>query len=198
MKRFLAFALVTTAATFAHAQVHIDGSRDAVLELDDGDSWRPVCVAPCNVPIPGGPRYRISGPGVQTSRPFALPPQAQLGVDTGSSELHTLGLIAISFGGASLVASFVLFLSTIGYSCSDCIDGLANTTTANWGWGTLAGGVVGLVAGIVLVAETRTHVTLMGEPLAWVRVQDPTLGEASRMRRDATKAFGAPVFAVSF
>jgi hypothetical protein len=87
-----------------------------------------------------------------------------------------------------------LFLATIGYSCGDCVGGLADTTTANWGWGTLAVGVAGLIGGIALVTSTRTHVTI-GDQQAWVRVRDP---EVARLRREAVKMAGAPVFAVSF
>jgi len=200
MKRFLAFALVTTATTFAYGQqpitnrIHVDGPPDAVLELDDGDGWRPICNAPCHVPIPLGPHYRIAGPGIQPSRPFPLPAGAHLAVDTGSRELHTFGMVLIPVGGVSLTASLVLFLATIGYSCGDCVSGLADTTTANWGWGTLAVGAAALIGGVVLVTSTRTQVSF-GEQQAWVRVQDP---EIARMRRDAVKTTGAPVFAVSF
>jgi hypothetical protein len=203
MKRFLAFALVTTASTWAHAQqpfptnhIHIDGPPDVVLELDEGDGWRPICNAPCHVPIPFAQGYRLNGPDMQPSRTFALPPQARLTVQsTGSRGLHNLGMVLVPLGSAAIAASIALFLSTLGYLCSDCVEGLANTTTANWGWGTLAGGLAGLVTGVLLVTNERTKVTVWGEPLAWVRVRDP---ESTKARLDAAKATGMPIFAVSF
>ena len=201
MKRLLAFALVTGAAASAHAQVptnhiHIDGPPDVVLELDEGDGWRPLCNAPCHVPIPYATGYRLTGPDIQPSRTFALPPQAHLTVaSTGSRGLHTLGVVLVPLGSAAIAASLVLFLSTISYLCSDCVEGLADTTTANWGWGTLVGGLAGLVTGVLLVTNERTKVTLWGEPTAWVRVRDP---EGAKMRQDAVRTAGAPIFAVSF
>lgn len=202
MKRLFAFALVTT-ATLARAQdgtglVHVDGSASAVIEAYDFSyQWHPVCTAPCDRHLPYAFGYRIVGPDIQPSRPFALSSQsdAHLSVEAGSRGLHVFGIVLVPFSAAAVGTGLAfLVIGSLTYACSDCIEGLANTTMVNWGWGLVVGGIVGLVAGGALLAATRTNVKLWGDPIPYVRVSDIALREKSA----APRAFGSPLFAVSF
>jgi hypothetical protein len=209
MKTTLAIAstaLVLSMGATAHAQgrplsarVHIDGSPGAVLEAYDAPEWRFACVAPCDARVPLAPAYRISGPDIEPSKAFSLVPEgdAHLSVNAGSRGLHVLGVLLVPLGASSVALSLgLLIVGSIKYACSDCIDGLADTTMVNWGWGLLAGGLVGLVAGVTLIQTTRTKVTLWGEPTPYVNLQDVALVREKRMTPN--NALGWPLFAVSF
>jgi hypothetical protein len=179
-------------------RVHIDGAANAVLEAYDGAGWRLACTAPCDDRVLLAPAYRIAGPGIQPSKPFTVSPEgeAHLTVDAGSQGLHIFGLVLVPLGSAAIGLSLTLLLvGSLEYACSDCIDGLANTTMVNWGWGLLAGGIVGLVTGVTLVQSTRTNVKLWGEPMPYVRLQDVAL---LREKRAPQNEIGFPLFAVSF
>jgi hypothetical protein len=148
--------------------------------------------------VPLAPAYRITGSDIQTSKPFAMPSagDANLTVDAGSKGLHVFGVVLIPIASTAIGTSIMLLLlGSLEFACSDCIDGLANTSMVNWGWGLLAGGVVGLVTGVTLVQTTRTKVKLWGEPTPYVRLQDIAL---LREKHAPTNALGFPLFAVSF
>jgi hypothetical protein len=207
MRRALAFALVTTAGALAHAQnvqysagrVHIDGSPDVELEAYDYSyEWHPVCAAPCDRRVPLAFGYRIAGPDVQPSKPFALSLQgdAHLTVEAGSHGLHTAGLILTPTGSSAIGIGLVfLLIGAVTYSCSDCINGFADTTLLNWGWALIGGGTAGLIGGIVMLTSSHTDVSLWGEPVHYVRMRDLAFG---RERPYAPQPFTTPLFAVSF
>jgi len=148
----------------ATVRVHVDGDPHAVLEIDDGGTWAAVCNAPCDQRVPLDAHYRINGEGIQQSKKLSLPSTygiAHLDVQPGSAGLHVLGIVGLSLGAASMIAGLqTMLVAVFTESCSDCIGGFANTTEPNVAWALMGAGLLSMIGGGILAADTRTQVNV--------------------------------------
>jgi len=206
--RLATFALAASLASAGSARaqqeptvrVELDGDPRTVLEMSWGDRhWQPVCRAPCNVRVPLEARYRVNGDGIQPSHRFALPSTygaAHVAAVPASASTHAFGIVLLSLGGASFVAGLqTMLVAVFTESCSDCIGGFASTTEPNVAWALMGGGLIALVAGGVLVGETRTQVDVSTAdvPAAFA---PPVVPERRALVLPPT--VGLPVFGLAF
>lgn len=198
-KTSLAFALVAFSAT-ASAQerrtvrVHVDSTNpNVVLETLDSGMWFVVCRGACDRDLPAELGVRVSGRGVQPSKKIVLPTSgsARISVDAARSLPHVIGLTSFFVGlGSVEIGLDVMLIGWLTNICSNCVDGLVNTTAVNVGWTMLGGGIVAMVVGGLLFATTSTSVVVTD---AFVRV--PTF---ERRAAEGPPAFGVPILSGRF
>lgn len=193
-------ALALTASARAQdvvptVRVHIEGDPRAVLEMHSEAGWTVVCEAPCDRRVPLDVRYRINGDGIQQSKRFELPStygEVRVDVAPAPAALHVLGVVWASLGGAAFIGGLqTMIVAVFTESCSDCVGGFANTTAPNVAWALMGAGALSVIGGSVLVAQTRTQVTLTTED--HVSVVAP-----ERRAVVAPPVVGVPVFGFSF
>jgi hypothetical protein len=192
----------------------VAADKEVVLEsLAPGEQWELACTAPCDAELPLGNQYRISGPSIRRSRPFAItasPGQhAVITVSAGSKGAFAGGVALLSVGAAA--AAVGLFVFAIGATeCSDggvvvCVDGYApNSGLVVAGAVTLLVGVGTLLSGVALMSDSRTReaqtfaalVPKARPDTAWLRA--PMWRDAVRETPGMPKAVGFPIFAQSF
>ena len=197
--------------------VHIDGAEDAQLEQDatHEDHWQVVCSAPCDMRLPVGPDYRVSGPGIRTSGTFGLDFESgkheTVTVSAASKPWFIIGIVSTAAGGAAALVGAAVGLgaslaSSVDTSNGDTASAQHENGVAAAGW-TVAGiGALAIVAGIILIvtnAKTRTTQDLahIAAPervaSAWQRV--PAWKDAgSEPRWISVPALGMPLFHGSF
>jgi hypothetical protein len=132
-------------------------SDAATLEVREANGWRPVCAAPCTTQAFVGREYRVSGPRSSTSRSFEFQPTpypAWIRADMGSSTARAVGFVLTTIGGVVCLAGSVLAIS-------GSQDGPKEAGTAM----VLVGGGA-LAAGIVLVVNSKTRLTIQTGPVA--------------------------------
>ena len=98
--------------------VHIDAAQnELVLESEvEPDAWLQVCESPCDQPLPASSRYRVRASGKKTSGTFSLAgPAARdtLHVHAADETASTLGIVAVTAGGAIPLAELLYFASPI-------------------------------------------------------------------------------------
>ena len=97
--------------------VHIDGPEDTQLEQDVSheEHWQTVCTAPCDLKLPIGPDYRVTGPGIKASGVFGLEYQNGLReivtVNGASKSWFVLGIVSTAVGGAAALIGALVGLS---------------------------------------------------------------------------------------
>ena len=200
----LAIAITSVAAAAAQqppatVRVHLDGDPRLVLEMKDEIGWTFVCQAPCDLRVPFDNAYRVNGEGIQHSRKFGLPwtyGEARLDVRPGAQGLHVFGIVTMAFGVSAMsIGLGTMLMSLLTESCGDCIGGFADTTAPNVAWALMGGGLAALIAGGVIIADTKTQVD--------VTTQEPPRTASNFLpERRALAAppiiVGVPVFGVSF
>lgn len=134
--------------------------------------WRTICTASCNTTVYAGSEYRVSGDGVTGSRILKIDPSpypARLYADAGSSGGRTLGIVALSVGGAAMLLGIVG--ATLSASCDNCdAAGRAENNRRIWQIAVplmLGGGAV-VAGGIILVVSNRTKLDFRSSGPAWV------------------------------
>ena len=130
--------------------VHVDSGRSVRLERRNAtdDPWVPVCDSPCDSRVSIDATYRIAGDGVRTSAPFTLEPMAgnRLSIDvaTGAKAGFAVGVVLTSVSPLVLLVGAGIYLLASGADIDRSLKPV--------GLGLTAGGVAGLVTGIVLIA----------------------------------------------
>ena len=159
-------------------RVHIDGNRAAVLERRTSEEyeWVTACVSPCDVNVPVGDQYRISGDGVRPSSSFFLKASAgehvRLRVSTSSST-------ASGWGKALLIGGGVITL--LGLASSDSSSGSPRGPVIAVG---VIAGAVGAVLVLANLDTTYSQSTEARVPVARTRLELP----AWRVDPDAPKS----------
>jgi hypothetical protein len=150
--------------------VHVDGADNAKIEQDrtgDGQTWEPICTAPCDKALPNAYSYRVTGEGIRDSAPFTLSGAANsretVNVNEGSKGGFVLGIVSTAVGGGVLVIGLFVVLIAAASRSIDSTDGVStsgDTGAETVGWIMSAAGTAGLVGGIVLiVSNARTRVS---------------------------------------
>jgi hypothetical protein len=143
--------------------LHIVADEGVVLEImmprDAG--WHYVCTAPCDQAVPEG-RYRVSGHGITSSRPFKVHPSlgatATISVSSGTRTGLVLGVALLSTGAVVATVGSVFLALPIGPAVGGGDAGPGQAWTAVWA-GTLAAGI-GLVIGGLVVFGRNLHSTV--------------------------------------
>jgi len=124
--------------------------------------WRPICTSPCAADIPVTGLYRVSGPGVRSSRAFQLPNQPNaiyVQANPGSSTAWGWGLAGmIVAGSVFLPTSLVLLLNQSSCDTSPHPDCHAVLTQAGIVTAVLT--AASGLAGLYFVLSNKTDVTL--------------------------------------
>lgn len=143
--------------------VLIEGPKTATLEAADGDSFRTVCKAPCDLPFATGKTYRIAGDDVHPSEPFELHGDSGSTVvlQVDDSKHHTGSLV--TQGG--VIVTLVGGLMVVGGVFGSCAESNLGDACDTYRWLTVSGvvlaaaGVATIVGGIVLMAQgSRSNV----------------------------------------
>jgi hypothetical protein len=77
--------------------VHVQTDRPVVLEalMPEETRWVRLCVAPCDIEVPLDAEYRVTGPGMQPSRPVDLEAaprdRAVLDISVRTNDQHRTG-----------------------------------------------------------------------------------------------------------
>ncbi len=205
-------------ASRAVGWVHIEDSDEAILEHSGPDhGWIGVCASPCDMAVPTDGIYRIVGPNLETSRPFALGARGgeyeTLHVHGGSHRAVTGGILLLALG---LPLSLSVAFSILGV---DRLEGdgapLTPVERTVEQASLLAGGVAALAGVAMILTNLSTGVsqtvlpappTSAGPPPTWSGSGISTLWrDAPQDARalgagipPAPPAIGAPVIAVRF
>jgi hypothetical protein len=160
------------------ALVHLDADRDVTLEtrtnLDQpwvvtggmgsaevrsfADArWTPACAAPCDKSLPIDNDYRITGPGIRTSKTFRLSVRAgekvSIAVNAGSKGGFIGGIVLLGIGGAGVIIGLTVALVGAAESATESYNPVTgNFTQNNNGSGTeTAGWIIALVGAAAAV-----------------------------------------------
>lgn len=203
----------TAPASTPGVTIRIEGSDDAELQQDvtgDGD-WQVVCEAPCNKAFSTSFDYRIKGPGIRASNPFALHAEPggteTLHVNPASSQSFGWGVVAAAVGGAvAYVGFFVGIFGSFGYTSRDngqTVSHPPDPGLASAGWTMLGVGGAAAAGGLVLLlSNRRTGVVQQGgtdaSPSEALRAPSPTWHEVSSVERTVPAALTFPVLGTTF
>lgn len=176
------------------AMVHIESERPVRLEAQTGPkAFNFVCASPCDKELDLDALYRITGDGVRTSRPFSIEAQAGqrivIEVDPGSKGAFVGGIILVS------VSPVVSLIGLVVWAVN-AVDGSDGGRTA--GVGIAIGGLVGLTAGIIMLAtnaSTKQTQSVVGPAPAAPRAsREPYFAEITApLTAPAPVIFSAPV-----
>ena len=133
--------------------VHIDAPHEVLLEAaEQGSSWLPRCLSPCDMELPPTASYRLRASGIKTSAPFSLVAPAgeveTVRVHEANPGLFVTGIVAIA--AAPAVAALGLAPP------SGLPDGLSSLTSGEVLAGALVLATAVLVTGIVLVVTNAS------------------------------------------
>jgi hypothetical protein len=133
--------------------------------------WRTLCTASCDTTVYAGAEYRVSGDGVTGSRVIKIDPSpypARLYAQAGSSGARTLGIVAVSVGGAALVHGLVG--AVLSSSCTDC-DAAARADNERRIWQLavplMLGGGAAVAGGLILMISNRTKLDFTSSDPTW-------------------------------
>ena len=160
--------------TLAHAQdastVHfVASSPRAQIQVLAAGRWRPVCDAPCDMPLDPTLDYRVGGHGLRPTPRFRLEPgpltldahmASTAALITGLALTALGGPLALSGGVDLLVGNYVVPNNCHGGPCSQADrDGWRAT------WNTLGGVMIGvgvalLIPGVILLSGPRSMVDM--------------------------------------
>jgi len=196
------------------ALVHLNGRTQLTLDavFSGETTWKPVCGAPCDAPMPLDALYRVTGPEVQPSKAFRLAALAGervvIDVDPTTDAAHAGGEALMIGGGIGIVGgAAILYVDLLASAaCVDGGSGCGPSSGVLWtGIGALAVGTAALIAGIVVIQPTSVEQSTGPRGVAfgktakndgWLRApvwRDPSAEEAS-----LPKAMSVPLFTTSF
>lgn len=178
----------TSPGSAAMPVVHLEGPSGLVLEQQYEREWTEVCRVPCDIRLRTDLRYRITGAGLRTSRPFSLVPsggRVQLDVTPASDGPRATGLALIVTGSIVTPIGLLVVLASAssGSSAGLIVAGL---------------GLVSLITGGIVhgsAAETEVR-----QPLAssTASARLPTWNATLERAPSPGTSFTIPVFAASF
>jgi hypothetical protein len=139
-----------TDADSSFLEVREEGRWDGKL------GWRPLCLAPCGIPILPGYEFRVAAGGKATSDPFVMPDSAPAIVYArmGSRPERVTGIVLTSVGGglAGLGVTFAASMSSCGSELG------CDRESAEAALMVAAVGAVIAATGIYLMATSRSKV----------------------------------------
>jgi hypothetical protein len=156
---------------------HITGAPpDLVVQAKNPDgTWSTVCTGSCDRVLPTDTTYRVDGPGLRASKPFAIDGSANLTVKTGTWAGYAGGLTMVIVGlgvGVVGVGALALDLLVHAFCQSSCSDTLLAPGLIAW----LGGAAVATGGLYVMRANARTTVggaTAVRLP-AWREIPSPS------------------------
>lgn len=189
--------------------VHLEGEDAAVVQrAHTSGAWTGVCTAPCDRALPLDGVYRIDGPGLKTSTPFALragPGDYEtLRVHGASRGAFTAGVVLLAAGPA---AGIGVTLGVVGLHIANGSGPLRGTdrTVVDLSLGAAAASVVIGIGLLVLNASTGVSQDVVAprQPLppddakapAW---SDAGPGAARSAAQAPTPIIGVPLIAGRF
>jgi hypothetical protein len=191
--------------------VHIEDSDEARLEhASPGQGWIGVCASPCDTAVPTDGIYRIVGPNLETSRPFALGARGgeyeTLHVHGGSHRAVTGGILLVALG---LPLSLSVAFSMVGVSRLNGGGALTPVERTIEQGGLLAGGIAAVAGMALILTNLSTGVSQSVMPAPPTSAGPPYGSGISSLWKDAPKdaraagpalppAVGTPVFTVRF
>jgi hypothetical protein len=154
---------------------HVVGSSGGRTIVGTVVSFEVVCYAPCDVVVPRGGDYRVTGEGRRYSAPFALEGESRT-IDgrLGSSTGFTAGFWSTGLGVGAIASGALWYLlessraprTTIDYTTgAETVQEKSYTMT----WGFLAVGVVLTTIGIVAMASNTNEIKIDGDVVARAR-----------------------------
>jgi hypothetical protein len=169
--------------------VHVDGERDVFLQQKRGDDWYDICDVPCNRWLPASGDYRVAGPNVRESAPFALT-AASSGKETvtihaSSAGQYFWGTVLVGVGSVAILTG--TGLAAIGASWKTCkaadVNGgagdscsLNNPQLVGVGIAVAAVGAVALISGVITMVSTNRSSVSQTIALQRAGVSVATLG----------------------
>jgi hypothetical protein len=151
----------------ATAWVHLEGRPNLALEavLPNETDWKRMCTAPCDRRMPIDALYRVTSPGMQTSKTVHLYAQdgehVTVTVDPTSETTHTGGEALLILGGVGVLAGGILLYVDAVTSglCATPDSGCSSMPGAVFwtGIGSAAVGAVGIIAGIKMMQPTSVE-----------------------------------------
>jgi hypothetical protein len=173
--------------------VHLDSPEPVNLEHRGGigierNPWEPVCHAPCDMAVPAGDEYRVTGPTVNNSKSFILKSgegqKVTLQVTPGKQSKATAGYVLLGTGaGLAIAGTLVIVFGSRGGKTFPGGEGGADTSTTNnanynfilAGTGLILGGVVaGVVGGALAIDNAHTRVGAGNEKETGEKGTSPT------------------------
>jgi hypothetical protein len=151
---------------------HVVGSSGGHTIAGTVVSFEVVCYAPCDVVVPRGGDYRVTGEGKRYSAAFALEGESRtIEGHLGSSTGYTAGVWTTIMGASAIAGGalwYVLESSRTPLTTTDYLTGKQTTEPKSYtlAWGFLAVGVVLTTIGIVALATNTNEVKLDGDVLA--------------------------------
>jgi hypothetical protein len=145
--------------------VSLERNEPVLSEFGWRLDWRPICVSPCSVDVPATGLYRLSGPGVRSSRTFQLTDEAtslRVRVDPGSSTGWGWGLATTIVTGAVLLPASIALLAGQG-SCDTSADPDCQQVRTQTGILCLTMTVGAGFAGLYLLLSNKTDITLTAQ-----------------------------------
>ena len=124
--------------------------------------WRPICVSPCAADVPATGLYRVSGPGVRSSRAFQLPNQPYpiyVQANPGSSARWGWGLAGIIVAGSVFLPTTIILLAN-QTSCDTSPNPDCHEVLTQAGIFALALTAASAAAGLYFFLSNKTDVTL--------------------------------------
>ncbi len=191
--------------------VHVDAPPGTVIESSPPNegTWAPVCVAPCDMPLPWGRDYRINGDGVMPSSPFVLqglPGQREdIAVRLASTHAYAGSVTLMVVGSLGMAAGVVLLLGSVLANASDCFDGPPGVPCQDvalnaqiGGAVSLAAGTAALITGIVLLRYSRSTQTQLVMPalMPQAALQPESIWRRAPEWREPAAATGAAATAI--
>src|SRR5690242_13139943 len=124
--------------------------------------WRPICESPCSVDVPSTGLYRVSGPGVRSSRTFRLSGERgpiHVQANPGSAAGWGWGLASMIVAGSVFLPTTIILLAD-QRSCDQAPDPDCHRVLTQAGLFTLALTVVSGAGGLYLLLSNKTDLTL--------------------------------------
>lgn len=174
--------------------VHIEDSDEARLEhAGPGHGWIGVCSSPCDMAVPTDGVYRIVGPNLETSRPFALGARdgeyETLHVHGGSHRAVAGGVLVLALG---VPLSLSIAFGTVGYARTGSGGPLTPTERTIEQSSLLAGGIAALAGITMILTNLSTGVSQTVMPAAPTSAGPPYGSGISSLGKDAPKEARAP------
>ncbi len=143
------------------AWVHLQGGPNLRLEAvaQNETDWKQVCRAPCDTWVPLDAVYRVTSPGMQTSKTVHIEAsdgeRVVVEVDPTTEATHVAGEALIITGGVAVLTGGVLLYADAVSAGLCSMGGCSSSPGLLWaGLGSAAVGAVGLIAGIRMIQPT--------------------------------------------
>jgi hypothetical protein len=146
--------------------VHIKSDEPVTLQhrANENAAWETSCSTPCDLPVPVGDEFQVTGDGLNASKPFHLDAskgKVTLDVTAGKKSSQKVG-VGVAIGGAALGVAGILVMA-LGAPPSETFDGqtthTAHTNDLFIGGALVLGGVIfGIYGGAMIVNNGNSDV----------------------------------------